>query len=105
MVIASMKPGMASWFSVTSPAATSVRTTLPPSLYALKLLAADSAEALGGLEWHPANRATPSSEQAIKRRITSLVYNRASNQGDGAGHQAAAATSFIELPPTREPSR
>jgi len=42
MVIASMKPGIASWFSVTSPLDASVETTLPRSLYTLKFwLAAD----------------------------------------------------------------
>src|ERR1039458_2552135 len=79
MVIASMKPGIASWSSVASPLAASVETTLPRSLYTLKFwLAADCVGACCP-EWHPASAATAINEQVSNRRITDTVYYRPAN--------------------------
>jgi hypothetical protein len=68
MVIVSMKPGITSWFNVTSALARSVETTLPRSLYTLgpALPLADISPFV--LERHPASKKTANTkEQKIGR--------------------------------------
>jgi hypothetical protein len=68
--MASMKPGTASWLTVTSPVEGFVETTLPRIL---KMLYEESAAAWSsglGPVWHPASRVMARIEQLRSRRIT-----------------------------------
>jgi hypothetical protein len=69
MVMDSMKPGMASWFSVTSPLPASVETTLPRSGYTLMFGLKDGASAPGAADRHPAS-ATRARSKKERLRIT-----------------------------------
>src|ERR1035438_2510003 len=81
MVIASIKPGMASWSNVTSPLAASVEITLPRSLNTLYAGLADGCVPACEPERQPASAIKTSNKDARIRRITCPVYSQRTDQG------------------------